>query len=147
MALLEGCSHVPCSFKVSSRSQLQPKGRTNTSQNSPTVCLSEVPRRIFRNMKNHGHREPFKKGSGYTPRIRIIGPSELAILEIPEHPCYHTRFKLTLPLEGPMILTLPSSKLTWQWKILMFNREYIFNRAIFHFPVSFARRYPINTHF
>ena len=29
-----------------------------------------------------------------------------------------------------------SSKLTWQWKITMFNREYIFNRSIFHCHVS-----------
>ena len=31
---------------------------------------------------------------------------------------------------------LPSSKLTWQWKIPVFNREYIFNRFIFHCHVS-----------
>ena len=29
-----------------------------------------------------------------------------------------------------------SSKLTWQWKMPMFNREYIFNRSIFHWHVS-----------
>ena len=31
---------------------------------------------------------------------------------------------------------LPSSKLTWQWKIPIFNREYIFNWSIFHCHVS-----------
>ena len=31
---------------------------------------------------------------------------------------------------------LPSSKLTWQWKMSIFNREYIFNRSIFHCHVS-----------
>ena len=31
---------------------------------------------------------------------------------------------------------LPSSKLTWQRKIPIFNREYIFNRSIFHWHVS-----------
>ena len=31
---------------------------------------------------------------------------------------------------------LPSSKLTWQWKIPMFNRECIFNWSIFHCHVS-----------
>ncbi len=31
---------------------------------------------------------------------------------------------------------VPSSKLTWQWKIPMFNGEYIFNRSIFHCHVS-----------
>jgi len=31
---------------------------------------------------------------------------------------------------------LPSSKLRWQWKIPMFNREYIFNRSIFHCHVG-----------
>ena len=33
-------------------------------------------------------------------------------------------------------VVLPSSKLTWQWKIIIFNREYIFNRSIFHCHVS-----------
>ena len=28
--------------------------------------------------------------------------------------------------------SIPSSKLTWQWKIPLFSREYIFNRSIFH---------------
>ena len=31
---------------------------------------------------------------------------------------------------------VPSGKLTWQWKIPIFNREYIFNRSIFHGYVS-----------
>ena len=31
---------------------------------------------------------------------------------------------------------LPSSKLTWQWKIPIFNREYVFNWSIFHCHVS-----------
>ena len=31
---------------------------------------------------------------------------------------------------------LPFSKLTWQWKIPIFNREYIFNWSIFHCHVS-----------
>ena len=31
---------------------------------------------------------------------------------------------------------LPSSKLTWQWKIPIFNREYIFNWSIFHCHVT-----------
>ena len=32
--------------------------------------------------------------------------------------------------------TVPSSKLTWQWKIPIFNRAYIFNWSIFHCHVS-----------
>ncbi len=31
---------------------------------------------------------------------------------------------------------IPSSKQTWQWKIPIFNMEYIFNRSIFHCHVS-----------
>ena len=31
---------------------------------------------------------------------------------------------------------LHSSKVTWQWKITIFNREYIFKRSIFHCHVS-----------
>ena len=31
---------------------------------------------------------------------------------------------------------IPSGKLTWQWKISIFNREYIFRRAIFYCHVS-----------
>ena len=27
-------------------------------------------------------------------------------------------------------------KLTWQWKITIFNREYIFKRSLFHYHVS-----------
>ena len=37
---------------------------------------------------------------------------------------------------GGSRLMLPSSKLTWQWKITIFNREYIFNWFIFHCHVS-----------
>ena len=33
-------------------------------------------------------------------------------------------------------LDLPSRELTWQWKIPMFNREYIFRRSIFYCHVS-----------
>ena len=35
----------------------------------------------------------------------------------------------------PKMCFLPSSKLTWQWKMHIFNREYIFNRSIFHYHV------------
>ena len=33
-------------------------------------------------------------------------------------------------------LRLHSGKLTWQWKIIMFNREYIFKRSTFHCHLS-----------
>ena len=46
------------------------------------------------------------------------------------------------------IKTLPSSKLTWQWKIPFFNREYIFNWSIFHCHVSLPEGTPpYFTHF
>ena len=35
-------------------------------------------------------------------------------------------------METVHVEELPSGKLTWQWKITIFNREYIFNRSIFH---------------
>ena len=31
---------------------------------------------------------------------------------------------------------IPSGKLTWQWKITMFNRKYIFKGSLFHCYVS-----------
>ena len=34
-----------------------------------------------------------------------------------------------------------SGKLTWQWKIPIFNREYIFKGSIFHCYVSFRGVY------
>ena len=37
---------------------------------------------------------------------------------------------------GVSLNQLPSSKLTWQWNITIFNREYIFNRSVFHCRVS-----------
>ena len=43
------------------------------------------------------------------------------------------------PVTGAVNLTsspVPSSKLTWQWKITIFNRRYIFKRSIFHRYVS-----------
>ena len=42
---------------------------------------------------------------------------------------------LAISVVGTFI-DLPSGKLTWQWKIPIFNREYIFNRSIFHCHVS-----------
>ena len=41
-----------------------------------------------------------------------------------------------VPFGCKMLGPIPSSKLTWQWKIPMFNGEYIFNRSIFHCHVS-----------
>ena len=37
---------------------------------------------------------------------------------------------------------IPSSKLTWQWKISIFNTEYIFNWSIFHCHVSLPEGTP-----
>ena len=37
---------------------------------------------------------------------------------------------------GIVIWILPSSKLTWQWNITIFNRKYIFKGSIFHCHVS-----------
>ena len=51
--------------------------------------------------------------------------------------CNHSQVRicaiLLVPGSGKKI---PSSKLTWQWKIPIFNREYIFNWSIFHCHVS-----------
>ena len=39
----------------------------------------------------------------------------------------------------PMSLDVPSSKLTWQWKIPIFSREYIFKTSMFHCHVSLPK--------
>ena len=43
---------------------------------------------------------------------------------------------LVVKSTGTFPLKVPSSKLTWQWKITIFNREYIFKWSIFHCHVS-----------
>ena len=47
-----------------------------------------------------------------------------------------TKQKQTMKNKHRPSTRLPSSKLTWQWKITTFNREYIFNWSIFHCHVS-----------
>jgi len=39
-------------------------------------------------------------------------------------------------------IVLPSSKQTWQWKIPIFNRKYIFKGSIFHCYVSLPEGTP-----
>ena len=49
--------------------------------------------------------------------------------------CEASRWKNAMK-SGSVNGGIPSSKLTWQWKITIFNREYIFNRSILHCHVS-----------
>ncbi len=43
----------------------------------------------------------------------------------------------TLTKRVPKTVTLPSNKLTWQWKTTVFNRRYIFNWLFFNCDVNF----------
>ena len=54
-------------------------------------------------------------------------------------PQYHNHrvYSFTMSTCAFMIkVNLPSSKLTWQWKITIFTRRYIFKGSIFHCYVS-----------
>ena len=51
-------------------------------------------------------------------------------------PLLHHRSIRSMDFGPHKLRGLHSSKLTWQWKIPIFNREYIFNRSIFHCHVS-----------
>ena len=56
--------------------------------------------------------------------------------EVANPPGIFSRFLVRQKKKVPKNYHIPSSKLTWQWNIPIFNREYIFNWSIFQCHVS-----------